>query len=305
MGNSLLSVSEENVRAVARAGASVVAVHARPRLDASGLYWGNHIVVAADHTVRRDEDLRVTAPDGRALAAELAGRDPGTDIAVLKVPELDLPTLSAAAPDHISPGELALAVGRSADTGVIAAMGIVSGVAGSWRTWRGGRLDRFIRLDLAIHPAANGGAVVNAEGALLGIATTGLTRISPLAIPPSNVARVVEELLRRGHVARGFLGVGIQTVALPETARKDFQLEQNSALIVLSVQPGGPAAHAGVLLGDVLLRLNGQPVTDPGDLQDQLGPDSPGKTVRTSILRGGSQRELTLTVGERPSKRSD
>jgi S1-C subfamily serine protease len=169
-------------------------------------------------------------------------------------------------------------------------MGIVSAVSGSWRTWRGGRLDRYIRLDLTMYPASSGGLVVNTKGEAIGIATSALSRIAGLAIPASTINRVVDEILSRGHVARGYLGVGLQPVELPD---------HHKGLIVLSLEPDGPAAKAGVLIGDVLVSLGGTAVTDTDDIQSVLEGHAVGQKIEAGVVRGGAAVTVGIVVGER------
>ena len=291
MANELTALSSQLAAAVERAGQSVAAVHARPRLTSSGVFWRPGILVTAEHTVRREEEITITLPDGSEAPATLAGSDPGSDVAVLRV---DRP---AAAIPHTAtlpaPGNLALALGRSPDSGVNATMGIVSAVSGSWRTWRGGRLDAYIRLDLTLYPGSSGGVVVNSAGEAIGIATSVLSRIAGLAIPVSTVDRVVDEILARGRVARGYLGVGLQPVELPD---------HQKGLIVLSLEPAGPSARAGVLVGDILLSLDGRAVPDTDDIQSVLESHRVGDAIDAEVLRGGVSTKLAITIGERPRR---
>jgi S1-C subfamily serine protease len=297
MENPLIALSDELAAIVENAGHSVVTVHGRPRIASSGIVWKPGIVVTAEHTLRRDEDLRITLPDGKLVPAEIAGRDAGTDLAILRTDTGD--AAPAATKDStLQAGNLILAIGRSQDTGVSAALGVISSVSGPWHTWRGGKIDQFIRLDVGLYPGASGGAIVCVDGSLAGIATGGLSRTSPLAIPVQTVVRVADALLDKGHIARGYLGVGLQPVALPE------HLKQKTGLIVLSVEPAGPADHAGVVIGDVFLSLDGKAVADTGDVQAVLSAEYVGKSVQASIVRGGSLQDLTITIGERPRRRS-
>src|SRR5581483_3694260 len=254
MENELVALSRQLVEVVERVNRAVVSVEARRRFSSSGVHWRPGVVVTAEHTIRRAEEIAVGLPDGRSVTATLSGRDPGTDLAVLKIDAQDLPvTVAAAAPSEaepvFQPGQLALTVGRSPDTGVTATMGIISSVSGAWRSWRGGRIDRFVRLDLAAYPGTSGSAVVDAAGRVLGIATAGLSRISSVAIPATTVDRVVNDLLSKGHVARGYLGVGLHPVSLPDHLMKQAGISESSGLIVLSVENEGPAARAGILVG--------------------------------------------------------
>ena len=299
MQTPLTQLSDNLAEIVERVSANVVAVDARPRISSSGVLWSPGIVVTADHTVQR-EDIRVRLPGGAEAKATLAGRDRATDIAVLRV-ESDAALPSFADPKTLKAGQLALAIGR-AEQGVTAAMGIVSTVGGPWRTWRGGLIDRFVRLDIALFASTSGGAVVDTEGAVFGIATSGLSRISAIAVPRTTVDLVVDELLRRGRIARGYLGVGLQPVPLPEHLKNRLALTQHGGVIVLSVEPGGPADSAGVLIGDVLLKLNGQSLADTDEVQTALGTESVGSTVKLDLVRGGEVKSVEATVGERPRK---
>lgn len=291
MATDLATFSSELAGIVERAAPSVVAVHARPRFSSSGVFWRPGVIVTAEHTIRREEEITITTPDGVTTPATLAGSDPGTDLAILKTghPGQTPPTLTA----EPVPGHIALTIGRSQDSGVNATMGIVSALGPAWRTWRGGRLDRYLRLDLTLYPGSSGGLVVNSAGEALGIATSALSRIAGVAIPASTVNRVVDELLARGRVRRGYLGVGLQPVELPD---------HHKGLIVLSLEPEGGAAKAGVLIGDVLLSLAGRPVADTDDIQAALETRAVGDSIEAEIVRGGAARKIDITIGERPGR---
>jgi S1-C subfamily serine protease len=291
MANELFALSNEIAAAVELAGRNVVAVHARPRFSSSGVFWRPGAIVTAEHTVRREEEITVTLPDGTTVPAALAGTDPGTDLAVLKIDvTTHAPGRTTTAP---APGTLALTIGRSEDSGVNATLGIISARSGEWRTWRGGRLDHYIRLDLTLYPGSDGGAVVNTNGETIGVATSALSRIAGLAIPAVTVDRVVDEIMARGRVTRGYLGVGLQPVELPD---------HQKGLIVLSVEPAGPAAGAGILIGDILVKLGGKPVQDTDDIQLVLERHAVGGKVEVEVLRGGESRRIDVVVGERPRR---
>jgi S1-C subfamily serine protease len=301
MNNALLSLSEQLASTVEQAAQSIVAVHARPRFDSSGVWWSSGVVVTAGHTIRRDEDLRVTAPDGSSLPAELAGRDAGTDLAVLRVPGLDLPAASRGVKTAVRPGDVALAVGRSKDS-AIAAFGVVSSLSGPSQTWRGGRLDQVVRLDLSLHPGAEGGAVVNSEGKLVGIATSALSRFAVFAIPVETVDRVASKLLEHGRMPRAYLGVGLQPVAIPEHLKRKLNLPAQTGLILVSVDPEAAAGRAGLLIGDIVVELAGRAIEKPEHLQEALDADSIGKPVSARIVRGGEGKTIEITPGERPRR---
>lgn len=298
-GAELTALSNNLADAVDRAGRAVVAIHARSRIPASGIVWRKGVIVAADHTIRRDEDIVVTLSDGSRSAATLAGRDPTTDLAVLK-----LDASSAVAPAKIDDatrlkaGHLVLALGRPGEE-VTASLGLVSLASSEWRSWRGGRIDEYILLDVAIHDGFSGGPLIDVSGNVVGVNTSGLARGRALTIPVRTVTRVVDQLLAKGRIARGYLGLAMQPVRLPADLASSLEVPDGQALIIVSVEPGGPGAEAGVLLGDVLVSANGQTVRDARDLLATLGPDSIGSTLRARVIRGGVPRDLEIRVRER------
>jgi S1-C subfamily serine protease len=300
---TLTSLSNDLADAVASASTWIVAIHARRRIPSSGIVWQPGVIVTANHTVSRDEEIRLTLPDGSSAPATLAGRDPATDIAVLRT-DAKLAAADRADPDHLQVGRLVLAVGRPGPE-VTATLGIVSAVGGEWRTWHGGRIDRFIRLDLSIYDGFSGGALVEAGGRVLGLNTSGLARAMALALPQSTVQRVTDELLQRGRVARGYLGVAMQPVRLPRAMRQKLELNGAVGLVIVNLETGGPAERAGLLLGDLIIGIEGHDVSDPSDLLRYLGSDSVGRRVNLSIIRAGEIRTVGIEIGERPSPRSD
>src|SRR5216683_14110 len=277
---ALLSLSNDLAGAVERAAPSIVAVHARRRLPSTGVHWRAGIVVTADHTVRMEDGITVETADGRSRPAALVGRDPGSDLAVLRV------------------GHMVLALGY----GPRASWGVISALGPRWRTWRGGEIDRLVRLDLVLYPGFSGGPLVGAAGRVVGLNTSGLARESRLALPVTTVARVTDELLRKGHVSRAYLGIGMQPVRLPEPLRAALGLPGDGGLIIVMVEPDGPAARAGLLLGDVLVTLDGVPTGDLEDVQAQLGGERIGNTVTALVVRAGARAEVRITVGERPRR---
>ena len=300
MANSLIALSEQIASTVEQAAQSIVSVHGRRRFDSSGVHWSPEIVVTADHALRRDDGIRVTLPDGSSLAAEVVGRDPGTDLAVLRVKGLAIPVAAKDESPATTPGSIVLAVGRSKDSAV-AAFGVISNTSGPSQTWRGGRLDQVVRLDLSLHPAGAGGAVVGASGKLIGVATPALSRVSVFAIPLATVARVTDSLLAHGRVQRGYLGVGLQPIAIPEHLRSKLNLG-STGLIAITVEHEGPAGRAGMSIGDVLLELGGRPTQRTEHVQEVLSSGPVGKKVAARILRGGNPLELEITIAERPRR---
>jgi S1-C subfamily serine protease len=300
--SDLATLSAELARTVESAGRTVVSVDARPRATSSGILWQPGVIVTVDHAIRRTDDIRITLPDGRSAGATLAGRDSSTDIAVLKCDDgVARPDLAVRA--NGAPGNIVLTIGRT-QHGATATMGIVSAVDASWRTWRGGLVDRFIRLDLELYSSLSGAAVVDSTAGFIGMATAGLSRTAVIAIPPETLERVVNEILTKGKVSRGYLGIGLQPVPLPAYLSETLQLDR-AGVIVLSVEPGGPAQAGGIVIGDVLLKIAGRPVADLGDVQSALGPDAVGRTASVELLRGGERKTIEVKIGERPSPKED
>ena len=302
MQSSLVSFSNELAKLVEEFQPYVVAVHARGHYPSSGVHWRPGIIVTADHTIRREEDIQVTLPDGKRADAVLAGRDPGTDLAALRVEGLGSSFAHTDGSDPVKAGELALVLGRSPDSGPNASLGVVSAISGPWRTWRGGRLDNYIRLDATMFPNSSGGAVLDVRGRLLGMATSALSRIAGLAIPATSVNRVLDVLVAKGHVPRGYLGIGAQPVGIPDALRASLSLQSKSGIMVVKVEAGGPAEKAGMLLGDILVSLGDTRLEDFEDVQSISDSGIIGKQVKTRVIRAGSIQELTITVGERPGK---
>src|SRR5262245_38648658 len=298
----LAALSDDLATAVERVGGSVVAIHARRRIPSSGVVWQPGVVVAASHTISREEDITLTLPDGGSAPATLVGRDESTDLAVLRTEAEGLQPIERAAANALRPGSIVLAVGRPG-AGVTASLGLVSAVGGEWRTWQGGRIDRFVRLDLAIYDGFSGGALVEAGGRVLGLNTSGLARGMPLTIPASTVDQVAERILKGGRLTRGYLGLASQPVRLPDGLRQALHLAGDFGLVVVNVEPNGPADRAGVLLGDILVAIDGNPVTDPRDVLAALTPEKVGQSIRVRLLRGGQPTDLSVTVGQRPTSR--
>jgi S1-C subfamily serine protease len=299
--NSLASLSAEFASIVERTAQSIVAVQARRRIESSGIHWSPGLIVTACHTIRRDDDIRITTPAGATVQAELLGRDPGTDLAALRVIGLDTPVIPRPEETKLLPGQIALAVGRSKDS-PIAAFGVIGSLSPASQTWRGGRLDRVVRVAVELHPGAAGGAIINAAGGLIGLATQALSRFSVFAIPPETVARVSQQLLAGGRVPRGYLGTGLQPIALPEHLKSKLNLAASAGLMAISVDPDGPAGRGGMSIGDILIDLGGNSVSRPDKVQELLDSESIGKVMPATILRGGSLETLNITIGERPRR---
>jgi S1-C subfamily serine protease len=299
---TLAALSNNLADAVERADRSVVAIHARSRIPASGVLWRKGVVVAADHTIKRDEDISITLHDGSRVSATLAGRDPTTDIAVLK-----LETSEAAVPatlgdaSTLRAGHLVLVVGRPGDD-VTASLALVSIVGGEWRTWRAGKIDQYILLDVAIHDGFSGSPLVDVSGNVVGLNTSGLVRGRAVSIPASTVNRVADQLLAKGRIARGYLGLAMQPVRLPQDLAKSLGAPDAVGLIIVNVEPGGPGAEGGALMGDVVVSANGHAVRDARDLLAALGTDSIGRPLKLRVIRAGSPRDLEIKVRERSAR---
>jgi S1-C subfamily serine protease len=295
--------SQELATAAEQAGTSVVAVKARPRLPSSGIHWRKGVVVTAHHTIRREDDIQVLAPTGKRVAAKLAGRDPGTDLAILKLESeagFAVPQFADAAAVKLA--QFVLALGRSRGGSLVASAGIIGGLSGEWRTWRGGRVDQSIRLDLALYPGFSGGPLVNVEGKVLGVNTNGLGRGRAITIPASTVNRTVDELLEKGHIARPYLGLAMQPVAIPENLRTKSKSAATGGLMVLHVEPGGPADKAGIVLGDVIVELQGKAALDTDNIQELLTSAKIGDSIAAAVLRAGTLLQLSVNLGERPAR---
>jgi S1-C subfamily serine protease len=304
MESSLVTLSNELAAIVQTLDLHVVSIKARRHYPASGLRWTADAVVAAEHTIQRDEEISVTLAGGTTVTATLAGRDPGTDLAVLKLPSAPpapAPLVHAAT---VKAGEFAIVAGRSPNTEINASLGIISAVAGPWRPWRGGQLDAYLRLDAKLFPQSSGGAVVNARGEFIGIASPILSRIAGLAIPASTVKRVTEQILAKGFVPRGYFGVGVQVVPFSDDLRKKLAITNSCGLIVLSVEPDGPADKAGILIGDVVTSIGDAVIEQTDDLQRLTDSVAIGAPVKVSYIRAGVARQTTLILGERPGKRN-
>jgi S1-C subfamily serine protease len=300
MASSLVSLSNELASLVENSANNVVAVHGRPRFNSSGVHWSPGVVVTAEHTLRHDDDIEVTTAAGDRLPAEVAGRDPGTDLAVLRVKGLATPAIPKAEDSVYRPGSLVVAIGRNKDS-ANAALGVISSLGGAAQTWRGGKLDQVIRLDLALHPVASGGAVIDASGKVIGIATPVLSRAAVFAVPNATVERVVQALLAHGKIPQGYLGAGLQPIRLPEHLTKGLGLGAMGGLMIVSVDQDAPAGKAGLLIGDVLLEFNGHFVDRPESVRPLLA-ECVGKTVPVRIMRGGALATIEITVTERQGK---
>jgi S1-C subfamily serine protease len=296
--SSLRALSQQLEHLAEAAAHAVVGIRLHGRLVASGLVWKPGVVVTASDALEADDDLSVIAAAGKAFSAQVAGRDPTTDVAVLRLsdnlPELAQLTMS----DAVRIGQLVLALGRGQD-GVIANLGMVSVAGGPWQSMRGGNIDSLIRLDMRLSQRSEGGLVVDSEGGLLGMPVFG-PRQTILVIPTSTIERVGAQLLADGRIRRGYLGIGLHGIRLDEAVAASLSLPDRRAIMVVSVDPNGPARTAGVLVGDVIIRFDGDPVSGMRSLFARLTPESVGKSAELRMLRAGQIATARIAIGASP-----
>ncbi len=303
-GSTLSQLSTELADAVQAASGSIVAIHARRRIPSSGIVWRDGVIVSASHTVRKDDDIGITLPDGASTTSTVIGRDAATDLIALRIAAGSAKPLLASpgGSETTRVGALVIAAGRPGRD-VTASFGVISAIREGWRTWQGGgggaRIDRVLRLDLAIYDGFSGGPLLDASGALLGIDNSALGRGMPMALPAFAVDRVIDELITRGHVPRPFIGVAVQPVMLPSALVRQHQLANDTALLILSVGDGSPAERGGLFVGDALVEANGHVLRHPTDLLDVLAGVNDGSTVALKVLRGGAVKEVSIVPIDR------
>ncbi|WP_031495619.1 S1C family serine protease [Bryobacter aggregatus] len=291
MQNPLIELSQTIAEIVNTAAPRVAAVSSRRKGFQSGLLIDNHRIVTVDHGVELDGEAEILLPSGEVTAASLLGRDPGSDLALfgLEIPYMDLPPLPLAGGATL--GELVIGVSRAPDTGPHASMGILSSLSGAWRTWKGGKMDHFIQVDIPVAPGVSGGVALRADGSILGLMSGGLVRGVNVVIPASNLNDFVTTLDQFGGVSRGYLGVGLQPVPQP------------AGMIVLNVEPNSPSALAHLMVGDVIVAIGGQHAIDFAAIQEFLEPPHVGKQVPLRVYRAGQELEIVVEIGQRPSAR--
>jgi S1-C subfamily serine protease len=299
MQNIWQQLSQEITEGVAKAGRAIVAVDGRSGHTSSGIVWRAGFVVTAAHTVRSGANTSVIVTGGRRVPASLAGRDHGADIAVLKIDEqVDSDITAFGDTTSLAVGEIVVAVARTRRGNIVASSGILGGLMSEWRTGRT-RIDQFIRPDLTLYPGFSGGALVGAGGTILGMTAGGGWRGKPITIPPATLTRVAEELAAKGHVARPYVGLVMQPVPIPESLQKKAGMNVTGGLLVVHVEAGGPGDAGGILMGDILVDLDGQACDDVEDLHDVLLKRGANQEVKAALIRGGQKLELTIKIGER------
>jgi S1-C subfamily serine protease len=295
---ALSSFSDDLAAAVQRAGASIVLVNARHRIPASGIAYAADLILTANHVVERDEEISVVLEDGREIAVTLAGRDPGSDLAILRLTEAAAQTAEVEA-QEARVGQIVLALGRPGLGGVEASIGVVSAIGGPARTGRGGLLERYLRTDTTPFPGFSGGPLINAGGKVLGLNTSGFGHGAAVTIPAGLAWRTAEVLATHGQIKRGYLGVRSQPVRISPAQQQVLGRQQATGLLLVSVEDGSPAEQGGLLVGDILVGIGEQSVSDPDELTASLVGAVVGQPTTVQLLRAGQPLSVTVTIGER------
>ena len=305
--SALSQFSDQLASVVEHAARSIVTVAARPRQTATGIIWRTDtetIILTADHVIEREDEINVTLPDQREVRAQLIGRDPGTDLAALRLTDVALSTenVPAETSENLRVGHLVLAIGRPASDGPRVSFGAVSSIDDPHRSWQGNESEGVIYPDVTLYPGFSGGPLVDLAGRVVGLNSSQLTRQPSSALPVATLRRVANALVQHGYVPRGYLGVGTQQAPLPAALAHKVGGTQQAALLILTVEPGSPAEQAGLMMGDLLVSLGSQPTTDGATLRAQLGAERLGQMIPAKILRGGEPRDITITVAERSER---
>lgn len=296
--NPMLTFSDFLVKAIVKGGESTVIVNGRRRIHASGIVYAPDLIMTADHVLERDDDLSIIMADGSNYPATVAGRDPGNDIALLR---LEKTSLKSAERTRLETqvGEIVIALGRPTTEGIEASLGIVSAVGGPIRTGRGGMLERYLRTDTVPFPGFSGGPLIDTEGRVVGLNTSGLVHGAPITLPAALIWEVAEILDKYGYIKRGYLGIRSQLVSISSDLQIAIGREQQEGLLLVSVEAGSPAEVSGLLVGDILVAINGQPVNDHDELFVYLNSQAVGKEASIQILRGGKPTTISVIPGER------
>ncbi|VEP12814.1 Trypsin-like serine protease with C-terminal PDZ domain [Hyella patelloides LEGE 07179] len=293
--NPLIAFSQNLAEIAENVGNSLVAINGQ-RFPCSGIYWHEGLIVTSEENIKRSEGVTVILPDGETSPVTLLGRDRSTDIAIFKT-ETSLPIAPIDSDCELKVGHLAIAVGRDSEKGLFVAQGIISTVGDSWRSSLGGYIDRFIRLDINFYPGSGGSALVNAAGKVVGFNTTGPRR-SVLTIPAATINRVIDRLLETGNINRGYLGLGMQPVYLPDSLVDELSLNHRQGLMVVNVEAQAPAEQAGIILGDILIAIEDTSIARLRDIQAYLEPQNIGKTLKIQLIRAGLLKDVSLIIGD-------
>jgi S1-C subfamily serine protease len=296
--NALTAFSESLVQAVAKAGESTVLVNGRRRMPASGIVYAPDLVLTADHVVERDDDISVVLANGANVNATIVGRDPGNDLVLLRLEKAGT-TPAEKANLEAKVGQVVVALGRPSLEGIEASLGIVSAVGGPVRTGHGGLLERYLRTDAIPFPGFSGGPLIDTEGRVVGLNTSGLAHGAAITIPAYLVWSDAENIAKFGYIKRGYLGIRSQQVELSPDVRKALGREQEAGLLLVSVESGSPSETGGLIVGDILVAIEKQAIVDHDELMVHLAGETVGKPLAIQILRGGQPLDVTVTVGER------
>ena len=298
--NVLVELSDALADAVEKAGKATVLVNARRRTPASGIVYASDLILTADHVVEREDEIKVFLADGAEASARVAGRDVGSDLAVLKLERpVGADAVAEATKSPARLGQIALALGRPSPEGIEASLGTVSAIGGPIRTGRGGMLERYLRPDSISYPGFSGGPLVAVDGTVLGLNTSGLANGAAITVPADIAWQIADTLIQHGRIKRGYLGIRSQTVDIPEASQKALQREQVTGLLIVGVEHGSPAAQGGLMVGDILMGVAGEPVLHHDELFTRLNGDVVGKPTPVELLRGGRPQTLNVVIGEK------
>jgi S1-C subfamily serine protease len=296
--NLFVELSDAMADAAERAGKSTVLVDARRKFPASGIAFAKDMILTADHVVEREEDIKVILADGTEVAAKLAGRDAGIDLAVLKL-ESASATPAEVTKDAARVSQFVLAIGRPSTQGIQSSFGTINAIGGPIRTGRGSMLERYIKTDVVSYPGFSGGPLVNGDGTILGINTSGFGHGGAITIPADVAWKIAETLAKHGKIKRGYLGIRSQVVELSPDAQKALKREQESGLLLVGLETDSPAGKGGMIVGDILVGINGEPVAHQDDLFVRLSGDVVGKSTPINVLRGGKLETINVEIGEK------
>ena len=296
--NILVELSDALADAAEIVGKSTVLVNGRRRMPASGIAYATDLVLTAEHALEQNEDITVILPDGTETSAKVAGRDAGSDLAVLKL-ERHAGSVAEITKSPARLGQIALVLARPSPDGIEASLGTVSAIGGPIRTGHGGMLERYIRTDSISYPGFSGGPLVAADGTVLGLNTSGLARGAAITIPADIAWKVAEILVKHGHIKHGYLGIRSQTVEIPNASQKALKRDQSTGLLVVGVENDSPASKGGLIVGDILVAVASEPVLHHDELFTRLSGDVVGKSTPIEILRGGQPQTLNVLIGER------
>jgi S1-C subfamily serine protease len=297
--NVLVELSDALADAAEKAGNATVLVNARRRMPASGIIYASDLILTANHIMEREEGIKVMLANGTEISARVAGRDPGSDLAVLKLERpVGEETVAEVTKSAARLGQLALVLGRPSPNGIEASLGTVSAIGGPIQTGRG-MLERYIRTDSISYPGFSGGPLVAADGTVLGVNTSGLANGAAVTIPADIAWRIADTLVKHGRIQHGYLGIRSQTVEIPTTSQKALEREQGTGLLIVGVENDSPAAKGGLIVGDILVAVAGVPVLHHDELFTRLDGDVVGKSTPIGVLRGGQPQTINVVVGER------